>query len=78
MGTAPLKVKTVKCMCTCPRAVHSHVGCMAKGCECQFGVLTTVVEAKMVGLVMKTSSTAPMLLSRVGKKRTQRGMCRSI
>jgi len=29
---------TLKCTCSCPRAVHAHVGCMGMGCNCQHGI----------------------------------------
>lgn len=33
-----MKIYTIKCDCQCSKSLHSHVGCLVKGCDCQHGV----------------------------------------
>lgn len=33
-----MKIYTIKCSCQCPKSLHSHVGCLVKGCDCQHGI----------------------------------------
>lgn len=42
---------TPKCSCSHPDMVHSHVGCMVKGCDCQHGIPATreqLIDAQFV------------------------------
>ena len=50
MQIGTTKIKTPKCTCNCPYPVHSHVGCMVKGCDCQHGIPTSAEQSKAVGI----------------------------
>lgn len=54
-----MKVLTPKCTCGCPKTVHSHVGCLTSGCDCQHGIPTSMQQAKQVGLSDEELDTCP-------------------